>query len=102
MRVGIDVIELEKVSIDKKFIKRIATDNEIEYINQYKCENGLRQRVASLWCVKEAVMKALGLGKDSGITMKEIKLHHEESGRPYVSLEGKALTKLKELKLQKI
>lgn len=97
MRVGIDTIELERVSIEDKFIKRIACEREEKYIRSYKCENGLRQRTAALWCVKESVMKALGLGKDSGVTMKEIELMHEKSGRPYVKLSGVALKKFEEI-----
>lgn len=97
MRVGIDTIELERVSVEDKFLKRIANECEEKFVKSYKCENGLRQRIASLWCVKEAVMKALGLGRDSKVTMKEIELLHEETGRPYVKLNGVALNRFKEL-----
>lgn len=102
MRVGIDVIELDKVPKTQAFLKRIAKPKEIEYINRYKCESGQRQRTATLWCVKEAVMKALGLGKDSGVTMKDIELCHEESGRPFVKLQKVAKNAFKELNLREI
>lgn len=102
MRVGIDIIELNRVSIDEKFIKKIANSYEQEYIDQYKCEEGKRQRIASLWCVKEAVMKALGLGRDSGVTMKDIELLHEDNGRPYVKLKKIALQQFKVLNLKEI
>lgn len=102
MRVGIDMIELNRVPMTQEFLKRIAKPREIEYIKQYKCENGYRQRVAALWCVKEAVMKALGLGKDSGVTMKEIELCHEETGRPYVKLTRVAKSAFEKLNLRDI
>lgn len=86
MKVGIDIIEIERVSMDEKFLKKIAFDEEIEYINSFKCEDGQRQRVAALWCTKEAVFKSLSLGKDSKVTMKDVMLCHNEDGSPYVKL----------------
>ena len=88
--VGIDVIEIDRVDTSDKFLEKIAYADEIEYIKKSSCQELQKQRIASLWCVKEAVMKALGLGKDSGVVFKDIKLCHEKSGKPYVELYGKA------------
>ena len=102
MRVGIDVIEIEKVSSDEKFLKKIALKGEIEYINSFKCEKGRREKIAALWCVKEAVFKCLGLGKDSKVTTKHVELCHEENGRPFVILSGVAKKAFTELGLKEI
>lgn len=102
MRVGIDVIELEKVSKDEKFLKKIAHSEEIEYINQFNCEEAKHQRIAALWCVKEAVFKCLGLGKDSKVTTNDVMLCHDETGRPYVKLFGVAKSAFDKLKLKEI
>ena len=102
MRVGIDVIELEKVPKDEKFLKKIALKSEIDYINTFKCEEGRHQRVAAIWCVKEAVFKCLGLGKDSGVTTKDVELCHEQSGRPYVKLYKTAKKAFENLGLKEI
>ena len=102
MRVGIDTIEVEKVSKDEKFFKKIATKQEIDYINSFKCEKGQNQRIASLWCVKEAVFKCLGLGKDSGVTTKDVELCHKESGAPFVKLSGVAKKQFEKLGLKEI
>jgi len=102
MRVGIDVTELKDIPNDDKFLNRIANKSEVEYIKNFKCEKGQHQRIASLWSVKEAVMKCLGLGKDSKVTMKEIEVCHEESGRPYVKLSKVAAKAYKELKFTEI
>ena len=41
-------------------------------------------------------MKALEMGKGSGVVFKDIELSHEESGKPIVILHGKALEKYNE------
>ncbi|MBP3344880.1 MAG: holo-ACP synthase [Clostridia bacterium] len=91
--VGIDLVEVERVSLDETFLNKIAHESEIEYVNKSSCDKLKKQRVAALFCVKEAVMKALGMGEGSGVVFKDIQLFHEESGKPYVKLYGKALEK---------
>lgn len=88
--IGIDIDEVERFKEDDVFLNRIAFSQEIEHIKNAKCESLRQQRIASLWSVKEAVMKALGLGKNSGVSFKDIMLCHDESGKPYVELLGKA------------
>lgn len=102
MKVGIDFIESEKVSLDEKFLNKICLADEKEYIFKNKCERGQRQRVAALWSVKEAVMKALGLGRESKVAFKDIQLCHEECGRPYVLLFGQAQKAFKTQNLTEI
>lgn len=86
--IGIDLVEVERFELDDNFMSRIAYEEEIAYIKKSKSVELQRQRLASLWAVKEAVMKALGLGEKSGVSFKDIKLCHEESGKPYVELFG--------------
>ena len=86
--IGIDIIEVKRFKPNDEFLKRIAFDEEIAYINQVNNNILREQKVASLWAVKEAVMKALGLGKNSGVSFKDIKLVHEENGKPYIELFG--------------
>lgn len=91
--VGIDLIENERIDKSDKFLQRIAHQTEIDYINKTNSENLRVQKIGALFCVKEAVMKALGLGKGSGVVFKDIELFHEESGKPKVVLHGKAKEK---------
>lgn len=91
--VGIDLVEVSRVDTSDKFLSRIAHPAEAEYICKSKCSNLRQQKVAALFCVKEAVMKALGLGEKSKVTFLDIELCHEESGKPYVKLYGVALEK---------
>ena len=91
--VGIDIIEVERVDKSEQFLKKIANEKEIEYVNK-SCSESLRhQRTAALFCIKEAVMKALEMGENSGVVFKDIELSHKENGKPIVILHGKALEK---------
>ena len=102
MRVGVDIIEINRVPDYEKFLNKIALKNEIGYIKSFKMQEARRQRVAALWCVKEAVFKCLGLGKDSGVTTKDVELSHEPSGRPYVKLYKTAKKAFENLELKEI
>lgn len=94
--VGIDILDIDRLDFSEKFIKKIALDEEIEYIQKSLCESLQRQRLGALFCVKEAVMKALEMGKDSGVSFHDIKLCHHENGKPYVELFGRAKEKFEE------
>lgn len=100
MRVGIDHVQLKEVKLT--LIKKIALEGEEQYINQFKTENGKLQRIGALWCVKEAVMKCLGLGKESKVSFKDIELCHEMTGRPYVKVYGVAKETKDLLKLESL
>ena len=102
MRTGIDVIETERISLDEKFMNKIANKEEIEYVRTYKTFESQVQSLAGLWAVKEAVMKLLDLGQNSGVGFKNIELCHKESGKPYIKLNGIALERFKNLNLKEI
>ncbi len=92
--VGIDILEVERIDESDAFLKKIANEKEIEYVKKSSCESLVHQRIAALFCVKEAVMKALGLGADSKVRFKDIELCHQPSGKPYVVLNGVAKKKM--------
>ncbi len=85
--IGFDLQEVERIKNPEKLLEKIALESEIAYIKGYKCNFSMR--VASLWAVKEAVFKALGL-REGEISYKEIELCHQPSGAPFVVLHGKA------------
>lgn len=95
--VGIDILELDRLDKSDKFMMKIADEEEIEYIKKSPCESLQIQRLGALFCVKEAVMKALEMGKQSGVSFRDIKLCHREDGKPYVKLLGKAQEKFSQL-----
>lgn len=86
--IGIDLVEnkrIEKSLKNEAFIKKILTQNEIEYVNSFKNKT---EHIAGFFACKEAVMKALEDCKK--ISFKDIEIKHKETGKPYVVLYGRA------------
>lgn len=88
--VGTDIIEIERISDilsrGDRFLERVLTANEREYLR----ERGMKhESVASMWCAKEAVAKALGTGI-RGFEMKDIEIIHDDLGKPAVLLHSGA------------
>ncbi len=86
--VGIDIIEVARIDQGAEFLNKIALPEEIEYIT--KSQSLRSQRAAALFCVKEAVMKALGTGASQGVSFKDLQLSHEKNGKPIINLFGRA------------
>ena len=86
--IGIDSIEIarvEKAMAREAFLKCIFTENERAYLK----EKGMAaQSAAAMFCAKEAVLKAVGLGI-TDVPLKDIEVLHEESGAPYLKLHGR-------------
>lgn len=90
--IGIDHIEVDRIkkAVEKggeRFLRRIFTEEEIEYCGKKK---RLYECFASRFAAKEAVFKALKPEKRSGIKWKEIEIRRKKSGEPLVKLHGKA------------
>ncbi|MFC2014486.1 holo-ACP synthase [Chloroflexota bacterium] len=97
---GVDIIEITRIrgTIDRwgeRFLHRVYTDEEIRL-----CRNRSGS-LATRFAAKEAVMKALGTGV-RGVGWKEIEILSEPSGKPTVTLHGKAREKASELGLDKL
>ena len=77
-------IDMEKISRFENWteegFKRIFTENEIEYCNQF--ENNL-EHFCGFFCVKEAFVKALD---DTAIHYSQIEVLHNENGKPYINI----------------
>ncbi len=86
---GVDMVEISRIknSMTKKgFIDRVLGPTE-------KIGLGRRgmpvQSVAAAFCAKEAFGKALGCGI-SGFGMREVEVLHDDNGKPYFKLSGRA------------
>lgn len=56
---GIDIIELSRQELNNfKFAKRFMTNNEYNNFLLIKNNNEKRKYMASIWCLKEAIIKA--------------------------------------------
>ncbi len=97
--IGFDLQEVAEIGDEDKLLKKIALEGEIAYVERFKQDK--KQKVASLWAVKEAVFKALDVSAGD-ISFKEIELCHKENGAPFVQLYGKAKQRLEELNAERI
>ncbi len=88
IKTGIDIVEINRIkkSLDKNdsFLNRVFTDKEVEYI---KAKNYRAETVAGMFAAKEAYSKFLGTGF-SGISLKNIEVHHYENHKPYIVFMG--------------
>lgn len=86
---GIDSVEIRRIEDlmgKERFFTEVLGENE--YI-EYR-ERGLKsESIAGAFCAKEAFGKALGTGV-SGFSWNEVEILHNEKGKPYYSLSGKA------------
>lgn len=86
---GIDLVEISRIenSLKKeRFLKRIMGNEEL---NEYYRDGCKSQRVAACFAAKEAFSKAVGTGIGP-FRLTDVQLLHEESGKPYFFLSGKA------------
>jgi len=95
--VGIDIIEVGRVRKvferhGERFLRRIYTENEVQ-----QCR-GKVTRLAGRFAAKEAISKALGTGLH-GVAWREMEVVQLRSGRPTVTLHGKAKRRAEELGL---
>ena len=90
LMVGIDLIEIKRIKKsmqNPRFCKRVFGPSEWAFLQ----ERGFSaQSAAASFCAKEAFAKALGTGV-RGFSLAEVQLLREPSGRPYLSLCGRAL-----------
>lgn len=94
--IGIDLMEVARIDFSTNFIDKIATQSEKDYIFKSKCESLQKQRLTALFCVKEAVAKALGTGIGKEVSFKDIVLMHDAKGKPFVKLSQSAEKYFKE------
>ena len=91
--VGIDSVSIDRIEKlfekhGRRFLEKVFTDDEIA--------EGLGRRdsgqyFAARFAAREAFFKALGTGWGRGISLREVSVKREESGRPRLVLSPKAL-----------
>ncbi len=97
--IGTDIAEISRIEnmLEKHgdfFLKRIYTDQEIQYSHSGK---HMGEHLAGRWAAKEAVLKTLGTGWIAGIDWKDVEVKNDSAGKPEIILSGGALKKAKEL-----
>jgi holo-[acyl-carrier protein] synthase len=90
--IGVDSIELHRIErvyerYGERFLKRIFAPEEQAYALRYKDPI---PRLAARFAAKEACMKALGTGWNSGVRWRDIVVVNSAWGKPEMKLFGKA------------
>lgn len=94
--IGTDIVSVERIKKsmqNEAFCERFFTEYENEYFKQ---KNYLPQSIAGVFCVKEAVSKALGTGI-RGFSLKDIEVRHNALGKPEAVLFGNAKEIMEEM-----
>lgn len=90
--VGVDIVENTRIqhSLDRfgeRFLHRVFTAGEIAYCQSMKFP---ARHFAARFAAKESVSKAFGTGIGRAMTWRDIDVHREGSGQPFVLLDGGA------------
>lgn len=86
-RVVIARVEASIERFGERFVRRVYTEAEHA---QAEAKGNVARRLAMLFAAKEAVSKALGTGFRNGIALTDIETIHQPSGKPEITLHGKA------------
>ena len=101
--IGTDIIEVVRVQKvmerDTGFRDKIFTPGEIDYCESKKHKF---QHYAARFSAKESFLKAIGTGWRFGIRFADIEVYHDDLGKPYIQVYGKAKEIMEELAISKI
>lgn len=89
--IGTDIVYIPRVlrilqKYEKKFLNRVYTEKEIELSEKYFSHEMQARYFAKRFAAKEAFVKALGTGFSKGIRMKDIEIHNDVRGMPYITI----------------
>ena len=92
----IDIRRIEKIMAryEERFIKRCFTDIEQAQAQSRRSAGAHINTYAKRFAAKEACAKALGVGIDQGVYLKDIGVVNAENGAPTLALSGGALARL--------
>jgi holo-[acyl-carrier protein] synthase len=89
--IGTDLVEVARIEkiIGKwgnRFLKRVFSEGEISY-----CEKKAfpPQHYAARFAVKEALLKCIGMGLFSGLSLRDIEVVNTKEGKPELTIHGK-------------
>lgn len=95
--IGCDVVNVERLNKTDEFLerfcKRISGNEELDEFLTIKNNLDKKSIIAKLakrYAAKEAFVKALGTGFRDGIFLSDIQVLHNDLGKPYLKIDGKA------------
>lgn len=100
---GCDIVNVERLQKSAKFLQdfkaKILGENELAELKRQIIDDDkkLASVLAKRYAAKEAFTKALGCGFRDDISFKDIETLHDNLGKPYLKISGKAEEKLHKL-----
>jgi holo-[acyl-carrier protein] synthase len=90
--IGVDIVETARIEhslerFGERFLHRIFTQGEIDYSQSMKFP---ARHLAARFAAKEAASKAFGTGIGKSMGWRDIDVHREGSGQPFIVLVGGA------------
>jgi holo-[acyl-carrier protein] synthase len=86
---GIDIVEVERIAErvgrDSGFRQFVFSQKEMDYCDS---KTFRFEHYAARFAAKEACLKAVGRGWDSGMVLNEIELINEANGKPLLRISG--------------
>ena len=85
MKIGVDSVEvkrIEKILKLRKNLEKIYSKTELD--NIYNCKHS-SQRASGYFAVKEAFLKAIGIGINGEISLSDISISYTENGQPFIN-----------------
>lgn len=83
--VGIDIIEINRMKINTKLIKRYLSNEEWKKFQTLKTVLRKKQFLASKWALKEAIFKAL---PSEHLIFNQINITENQYGQPIVKIKN--------------
>ena len=86
---GIDIIDVDRIATrvgrDNGFRELVFSQDEMNYCDS---KASRFEHYAARFAAKEAFLKAVGRGWDSGLSWNEIEVINEENGKPVMRISG--------------
>ena len=104
IRCGTDIIEIDRIkesieSLGEKFLKRVFTENEIQYCESKKAQK--YQHYAARFAAKAAIFKAISesLPDKFALGWNDYEVLNDETGRPSVKIKRLDLSNIEDIDL---
>jgi holo-[acyl-carrier protein] synthase len=98
---GIDLIEVERIAMrvgrDSGFRELVFSKAEMDYCDSKATRF---EHYAARFAAKEAFLKAIGRGLDSGLSLHEIEVLNDAKGKPEIRLSGQTAIELTSMNIR--
>lgn len=100
--IGTDIVRIQRIADSlqrhgERFASRILADNEM---SEFRAASRKEHFLAKRFAAKEAFVKAFGTGFRDGVSLRDIRVTHDDLGKPLLSFSKRAGEQLEKLGIQ--